>query len=100
MTQAAIASSSFKAPASGDALPTRAVNIIDADKSMLPETITIDIPTAEFTARFGRAAPREAKWLFIAGTLGSGFLTWAVGFFSKNFGSLRVGVFFVFFAAF
>ena len=48
---------------------------------------------SEFTERFGR----EANWLFISGTLGGAFLTWTVGFLSKNFGSLRIGFFFIFF---
>jgi FHS family glucose/mannose:H+ symporter-like MFS transporter len=52
---------------------------------------------AEFTQRFGREGVRQANWLFISSTFGGAFLTWAVGFLSKNFGSLRVGFFFIFF---
>ncbi|MGI9035846.1 MAG: MFS transporter [Pyrinomonadaceae bacterium] len=47
---------------------------------------------ARFTKTFGETATRRATPLFVSGTLGAALITQLIGFFSTNYGSLRVGM--------
>jgi len=53
---------------------------------------------SRFSKTFGSAAIRRATPLFICGTLGAAFTTWAIGFVSYYFGNLRSGMFVLLFS--
>ncbi len=53
---------------------------------------------SRFSKTFGAAAIRSATPLFICGTLGATFTTWAIGFASLYFGNLRSGMFILLFS--
>lgn len=46
---------------------------------------------ARFTNIFGQESSRQATPIFVMGSLGGAFMTWAVGFVSTTFNSLRTG---------
>ena len=48
---------------------------------------------ARFTKTFGETATRRATPLFVSGTLGSALVTQLIGYFSTNYGNLRVGMY-------
>ncbi|MGI8469701.1 MAG: MFS transporter [Pyrinomonadaceae bacterium] len=48
---------------------------------------------ARFTKTFGATATRRATPLFVSGTLGAALITQLIGYFSTNYGSLRVGMY-------
>lgn len=54
--------------------------------SVFPTTVAV------FMQHFGERGARHAGPLFAMGGLGSAVIPWAVGFFSKQFGSLRAGL--------
>lgn len=53
---------------------------------------------SRFSKTFGVAAIRRATPLFVCGTLGAASTTWAIGFASYYFGSLRSGMFVLLFS--